>query len=243
MDEILLLAAVALLAVVQSVFGVGLLLFGTPLLLMAGYSYLELLYVLLPASATLSTLQLVFDHSVRPREVGGYALWVVPAILVGTVTSLLYLTGLDIRIPVAVLLAVTGVLRLSRWTRQRLQTACVAAGRPALSLIALAHGLTNMGGGLLAVYAGALSDQKREVHRTVAVVYLLFAGSQLVALYVLHGPPTPDPRLLMSTVGVAVPYLLLGRRVFQAMSDRRYQAAFSAFMLCCAGVLTWQAAQ
>lgn len=239
----MLLAAVALLAVVQSVFGVGLLLFGTPLLLLAGYPYLELLYVLLPASATLSALQLRFDHSVRPREVGGYVLWVVPAIFVGTVTSLLYLTGLDIRIPVAVLLAVTGVLRLSQRTRVKLQAACAAAGRPALSLIALVHGLTNMGGGLLAMYAGARSDQKREVHRIVAVVYLLFAGSQLVVLYVVHGPPPLDLRLVVSTVGVAVPYLLLGRRVFQAMSDRRYQTAFSAFMLCCAGVLTWQAAQ
>jgi hypothetical protein len=238
-----LLIAIPLLAVVQSVFGVGLLLFGTPLLLLFGYPYTELLYILLPASLTLSLLQIRFDHAVRLREAAGFAIWTVWAIAAGMGMSLLVLHNVDIRLPVAALLAATGLLRMSARARLALRRLCARLGRPALAGIALIHGMTNMGGGLLAAYAGARSEVKNEMHRTISIVYALFAGSQLVVLCILHGPPALDLRLLSSTCGVALAYLLLGRRVYRGVSDSRYQICFSTFMLGCASVLCWQAAQ
>ena len=52
-----LVAAVLAFSVVQSVFGVGLLVFGTPTLLLAGYSFEETLAYLLPCSMAISALQ------------------------------------------------------------------------------------------------------------------------------------------------------------------------------------------
>ena len=43
---------------IQSIIGIGLLLFGTPTLLLAGYSYPETLWILLPASCSLSLMQI-----------------------------------------------------------------------------------------------------------------------------------------------------------------------------------------
>lgn len=146
----MLLTVITLLTVVQSVFEVGLLFFGTPLLLLLGYPYLELLYIPLPASLTLSILQLRFDHTGRCRELIGPAMWAVPGVAAGTAPSLLILGTIDIRYPVAEVLAVVAVMRLNAGARQRLRHVCVKAGQPALTGIALIHGLTNMGGGLLA---------------------------------------------------------------------------------------------
>ena len=41
----------------QSIFGIGLLLFGTPTFLLLGYNFLEVLSLLLPMSVTISFIQ------------------------------------------------------------------------------------------------------------------------------------------------------------------------------------------
>ena len=41
----------------QSIFGIGLLLFGTPTFLLLGYNFLEVLNLLLPMSVTISLIQ------------------------------------------------------------------------------------------------------------------------------------------------------------------------------------------
>ena len=57
-----LVTIIAIFSVVQSIFGVGLLLFGTPTLLLLGYSYSETLWLLLPCSVTISLIQVVNDY-------------------------------------------------------------------------------------------------------------------------------------------------------------------------------------
>src|SRR5882757_7687039 len=56
--EMLIFAIIAVLAVVQSLFGIGLLVFGTPTLLLLGFPYQDALAILLPASLAVSLLQL-----------------------------------------------------------------------------------------------------------------------------------------------------------------------------------------
>lgn len=53
------LAALIITTVIQSLFGVGILLFGTPLLLLLGYDFSYTLSVLLPISIAINLLQVV----------------------------------------------------------------------------------------------------------------------------------------------------------------------------------------
>ena len=52
---------ITLLIFFQSIFGIGLLLFGTPTFLLLGYNFLEVLNLLLPTSVTISLMQF-FSH-------------------------------------------------------------------------------------------------------------------------------------------------------------------------------------
>ena len=52
---------ILILTIVQSLLGVGLLLFGTPTLLIIGYSYSETLWMILPSSILISLTQVIFD--------------------------------------------------------------------------------------------------------------------------------------------------------------------------------------
>ena len=51
------MAVIAVLSVVQSVFGMGVLIFGTPTLLLLGYDFTEAICMLVPASFVISLLQ------------------------------------------------------------------------------------------------------------------------------------------------------------------------------------------
>ena len=76
---------ILVLALVQSLFGVGILLFGTPILLIMGYEYQEALMYLLPASAALSWSQ-VWDFRTYKLD-GGYRkiflLICIPSLMLG----------------------------------------------------------------------------------------------------------------------------------------------------------------
>ena len=55
------LLTVIVTSIIQSVFGVGVLLFGTPLLLLLGYDFIDALIVLLPIYIAINALQ-IFKH-------------------------------------------------------------------------------------------------------------------------------------------------------------------------------------
>ncbi|WP_367155723.1 hypothetical protein [Methylomonas sp. HYX-M1] len=50
-------------AIVQSIFGAGVLLFGTPILLLLGYDFVDALVVLLPISLVINGLQIAKHHA------------------------------------------------------------------------------------------------------------------------------------------------------------------------------------
>lgn len=56
------LLTVIVTSIIQSVFGVGVLLFGTPLLLLLGYDFIDALIVLLPISIAINALQILKHH-------------------------------------------------------------------------------------------------------------------------------------------------------------------------------------
>ena len=56
------LLAVVVTSVIQSIFGVGVLLFGTPILLLLGYEFIYALTILLPISIAINSLQILRHH-------------------------------------------------------------------------------------------------------------------------------------------------------------------------------------
>ena len=64
LNLIQLLLIISLFAILQSIVGVGLLLFGTPTLLLLGYTYEVVLSLILPASIVISALQVRENYSI-----------------------------------------------------------------------------------------------------------------------------------------------------------------------------------
>lgn len=95
--------AVAIFAIIQSLFGVGLLVFGTPTLLLLGYPFADTLAVLLPASLTVSLLQLWKGPKLDRSFVAQFATWcLVPLAAVLAIVLALHLqTSLNLFVALA----------------------------------------------------------------------------------------------------------------------------------------------
>src|SRR5581483_8019380 len=108
-----LIAVVATLALVQSLFGVGLLLFGTPILLLAGERFSAALAYLLPCSIAVSVLQVATSGGLRLDPMRRRVLAITaPAVLVTTSLALTVGSPRQIKVVVGVVLIATALTRV-----------------------------------------------------------------------------------------------------------------------------------
>ncbi|VTU34570.1 Sulfite exporter TauE/SafE [Variovorax sp. PBL-H6] len=221
--------AVLICSIVQSLVGVGLLLFGTPTLLLLGMEFGETLAVLLPCSVTVNLCQLHGGLPCNKQAILRIARITLPMIFLGLLTTL---WGMDTRwMPIVVGFALLGlgVLRLSSRALAWLNRVVASYQNTYLAVMGLAHGLSNMGGGLLVVYAGTLSDDKEEIRRTIALGYLAFALTQLATLAI-------NQPQLFHTGNLCLPVIsllsyLAGNRLFQHLSTAHFGRLVTGLVL------------
>ena len=226
-----LIATVASLAAVQSVFGVGLLLFGTPVLLLLGLPYDGVLGYLLPCSIVVSTLQVATSGGVTLEPIRRQFLVItVPAVLVTTAAALVFGRPHQIRVVVGVMLLVTAVLRLGRL--QKLLRRVVRRRRRLLLLgLGVVHGLSNLGGGILTVIVGSSFEDKVSIRRHIAFAYGCMAAIQLVVV-LLAAHPHLDARLMLVLPTIAgAAFLLIGQRTFRVARQRTYELGLTGLIV------------
>ena len=142
-------------------FGVGLLVFGTPTLLLLGYPFDQVLAHLLPCSILISALQVRASGGVRLDPLRRrFLLLTAPTVLAGTLTVLLILGKVNVRPLVGAMLIVTAFLRLGG-ARERLYTLVCRRLDPLLVGLGGLLGLTNLGGGVLVVIVSSLARSGR----------------------------------------------------------------------------------
>jgi uncharacterized protein len=235
MSECAIVGLIAGLAVLQSIFGVGVLIFGTPCLLLAGIGFEQVLGILLPASFTISCLQLLLDRGVSIKDFKAFSVLLVPTTIAGLAVTLL-LAIPRIEVVVSVVLVATAFFRTSERRRVYLVRLAGRHGKAMLASIGLLHGMTNMGGSLLEAYVSSLHSQKVPLRQNIALGYALLATVQLVALALsdrLH-----LTLLNLSTACVAgLVFLVVGRRCFRTVPEQQYRSLVSVVMVCAAAAL------
>jgi hypothetical protein len=177
---------VFLFSIVQSLLGVGLLLFGTPTLMLLGMNFGDTLAILLPCSVAVNLCQLRKGLPKSRAVLFRMMRITLPMLFLGL---LVVLGGLNVRwmpILVGAALIGLGVLRVWRSAASWLNRLVTHYQRLYMAVMGLVHGVSNMGGGLLVVFASAVSKDKEEIRKTVALGYLMFALTQLITLAIFH---------------------------------------------------------
>jgi uncharacterized membrane protein YfcA len=223
---------ILVLAVVQSLFGVGILLFGTPILMLLGHDYHEALLYLLPASAALSWSQ-VWDMRAYKLD-GGYRklffLFCLPCLVLGMYLTKTYDLKLQIKIGITVMLFLAFVLRTVEPLKLRLQLFMQKHLKVALASMGLIHGLSNMGGSILTPLVSSLYTDKNKVLAGVSFDYAFMATFQLAILILMQGYKFLPHYLIGSLISLSVRYLI-GKKVFAFTKEIYYQRLINGFIL------------
>ena len=135
------LITVAFASIIQSIFGVGVLLLGTPLLILLGYNFFQALVVLLPISLLINIFQIIKYYSAIDLEFYKKILmYTVPFIIIFLI--FINKTKINIGIFIGVLLLLVASKDLSTKVN-RIVNCFLQYEKSYLILMGILHGLTN----------------------------------------------------------------------------------------------------
>ena len=219
-------------SVIQSLFGVGVLLFGTPSLLLLGYRFDEVLSILIPCSLGIGVLQIWNDsNQIKKKNFPCYA-----TLVVFVVTSLWVALNQNLKINLNHLMGGMLIFNVSikiyfselpDKVRKFLSKYRVLF----FGLIGLVHGLTNMGGGLLSVFVGALAESKASIRGNIAIGYFLMGLAQIFALVAFGRFHFELDRIILLPLVSTLTFLSVGNYVFAKLNDKQYRSYILVFML------------
>lgn len=215
---------------IQSIFGVGVLLFGTPLLLLQGYDFINAIIILLPISVSINLVQIAKDF--RNVDLNFYKkilLYTIPFVVI----FLFFVTKVQINIGIIIGLFLVFVAAKNFSNRiNEIIKSLVRYEKVYFMVMGIIHGLTNLGGSLLTAIVHSKDYEKNVTRVTVAVSYATFAVFQIITLMV------SGYSFDISLSGIGI-YLIVGLTIFMLteklvymdINNKNYSNGFAAFLL------------
>ena len=220
MEFFSLISFIIIYSLIQSVFGIGLLVFGTPTLLLMDYSYTESLWILIPPSLALSLSQILLSKKKIESKKDIYIYAISPLIIcLILITQIDYL--IDIKKIVGLFLLLIVFLRVNNYSEKFLAKMVNNYRRLSLIIIGAIHGLSNLGGGPLSAMMSIIHNDKETIKVNIAFVYFIFALSQLAVLCVIDGFMINTSTILFILIAVGINFAF-GERISERINGRIY---------------------
>ena len=216
-------------SVIQSIFGVGVLLFGTPLLLLLGYGFVDALGVLLPASIAINALQVIRHYEdVDTKFYKNVLIYSMPLV----VLFLLVVTSIKVNISLVIgMLLILVALKNFSVTIERALRSVVKYEKIYLMAMGLVHGMSNLGGSMLTVIIYSKHYPKNKTRVTAAASYATVASCQLATLLFIGSKFTVSVADKISFIQIAVVMFLLTEEIlYNGIDNEKYSKIFAVFL-------------
>ena len=190
-DLILLFSILTILVCVQTILGVGILVLGTPILLILNFKFLNILSILLPLSISTSLINILFfKYKYRFKELFNknikekFLYYCIPSIFFGLIFLKFYGDVINFKILVSLIILFSLFVKfrydkIKIYTNQKLT-------RFVFILIGIIHGVSNSGGSLLSIFLLKYFDNAKSKTRiNVTYVYFFLALFQYLFFLIL----------------------------------------------------------
>jgi len=225
---------------IQSLFGVGILLFGTPILLLLGYDFSFALTVLLPISISINLLQIIKHYQHIDFKIYKNTLcYSIPFI----VLFLVLITNIKINISLLVGLFLILVAAKNFFpTLDKKLSSLIQYERSYLAITGIIHGVSNLGGSLLTALIHKQELPKHNARVTVALCYASFAVVQLITLFFIgfDSGLSYSTQMALLQISVVV-FLLTEELVYNQLDNTKYTQIFALFLALSGGLLLFKA--
>ena len=228
-DAIILLLIVCLFTIIQSVFGVGRLVFGTPTMLLIGFSFIETLSYLLPASIVVSFLQVYKNWNQIKLYRINVIFYILPMVVIGLL-FVIYYFNFNLYLIIGLTLLLTSLTRFSQTLNKSLEFYFSNNYKLGFILTGIIHGLTNLGGAPLVILTNGLYKTKKEIQPNIAYAYLFMAIIQIAILIVTDTLVFSSDFLIIPIVAGVI-YLCLGNFIFEFTNEKFYYNLMTFFLM------------
>ena len=229
MDAITIFFIVILYSFIQSISGVGILLFGTPTLLLLDYSFINALWILLPVSCALSITQIVTSIKEIDSHKEVY-LFTLPALVISLMIVISFDYLLNIKALIGLMLIVISITRFSNLSLDRFDKAIRKNKTLGYVLIGITHGFTNLGGAPLSVIVSSIHSKNTKITTNIAFCYFILALSQLIILS-LFQREFFDYKYLVLIPFVISNFLLLKRYLIKDLNTKFFKLFMNIIIL------------
>ena len=175
---------ILILSLFQSLFGIGLLLFGTPTFLFIGYDFESTLALLLPISVTISFLQIMYEKSSIRSLASEFNIFCLPYLVIFLLLVINLGNVIEIRTYVAAALIISSILILNKNRIIKIDTFILRYRKLSLVFIGTVHGFTNMGGSFLSMFSTVVTADRASARKYIAFGYLVMGTLQYITLLI-----------------------------------------------------------
>ena len=170
----------------QSIFGVGLLLFGTPTFLFFEYSFSETLHLLLPISFTISLIQFFNSKEKDTSFINKFNIFTLPFLIICQIIILSFQNIINLKVFISLMLIILSAISFDAKKFNNLKLKNIH-NNIFLIILGVIHGLTNLGGSFLALYANIIFKKNKNLTRyCISYGYLVMVMVQLIILFILY---------------------------------------------------------
>ena len=224
--EILIIIAVT--SVLQSIFGTGVLLFGTPIMLILGKDFQTTLTILLPASIFINFFQI--RNNLKSIDIAFYKnliLFCLPMVFLTLYLS--FSIHLNTNSVIGIFLIVVSLKSLVKpvamiinWT--------LSFEKLYLTMMGILHGLTNLGGSLLSGIVLNKDLSKDSKRATIAASYCSMACIQIVTIYtVLDYNKFFNIKNFIYWISAPLIFFIIEKYIYHTVDEKLYKRISGVF--------------
>lgn len=220
---------ILILCIFQSVFGVGMLLFGTPVFLMLDYGFISTLMTVLPVSITISLFQIMHKKNLNKNRMKEFNLQSLPFLFIFLILSI-YTDLIDIKLCVSILLIISSLITLSENKIIQWKNYILEHKKYFLIFIGSIHGYTNMGGGFLSIFSSIIYENNKFLARSyIAYGYFIMGIIQYITILIFSKEELEITNLYYVIIPLIV--FLPAQRIFSNINNISFKKIISYIAL------------
>ena len=187
-DSLFILIYFCLIIALQSSIGVGILVLGTPFLLILNYNIVEVFFILLPISILTSLINIIIikiqkksEKNTISKDLTKFFLICVPSIIVGLIILKLFQSYINFNILVSTVI-ILSIFLVTLETKIKFKMNFFR--KSILVIVGIIHGLTNSGGTLMSL-ALSTNNEKNYARYYITFFYFVLASFQYLITFII----------------------------------------------------------
>jgi len=171
---------------IQSIFGIGLLIIGTPIFLLIYKDFFYTLSILLPLSISVSVLQLVFSREkVEKNFLNNFNFFCISGLVFSLVLVSLYEKIINFNFIISILIIFFSIISITNSKIIFISILKIFSKKTTFLFLGIIHGFSNAGGTLLTLLCSSSFKKKSIIRHHIAFGYLLMGVIQFLFLLVI----------------------------------------------------------